>query len=158
MRWDNTVKQLVFRGHVFLRLGNFAVPRIFIFTDASMEHSSFIVLLSHFSYFYWATVRKSIRPRSHFLSISITEYIGNCTTGQEWSNGSLVFRVDMSSLAFLGFSAFSEAVTYFHGLDADQESCENNMSAEKNCFTVAASLVQFCPYFLFHIVENHMIF
>ena len=29
-------------------LGDFAVPRIFIFADAGSEHSSFIVLLSYF--------------------------------------------------------------------------------------------------------------
>ena len=47
-----TVKQDISADTLFSRLGDFAVPRILIFADAGTEHSSFIVLLSHISYFY----------------------------------------------------------------------------------------------------------
>ena len=54
-----TVKQDISADTLFSLLGDFAVPRILIFADAGTEHSSFIVLLSRISYFYWI-IRKSM--------------------------------------------------------------------------------------------------
>ena len=65
-----TVKQDISADTLFPRLGDFAVPRILIFADAGTEHSSFIVLLSHISYFYWI-IRKSRRPQFLFLALNI---------------------------------------------------------------------------------------
>ena len=47
----DTVKQDISADTLFSLLGNFAVPRIVIFADAGIEHSSVIVLLSHISLF-----------------------------------------------------------------------------------------------------------
>ena len=64
-RWRNhvgnivrvsTVKQDISADTLFPRLGDFAVPRILIFADAGTEHSCFIVLLSHISYFFLTAV------------------------------------------------------------------------------------------------------
>ena len=56
VQFQNTVEQDISADTLFPRFGDFTVPRILIFADAGTEHSSFIVLLSHISYFYWTAV------------------------------------------------------------------------------------------------------
>ena len=101
-----TVKQDISADTLFSRLGDFAVPRILIFADAGTEHSSFIVLLSHISYFF-SIICKS-RRQFLFLAMNILLAQGYiyCTT-----------RVKQSQCSIL-------------------ENRENNMSAEISCFTV----------------------
>jgi len=53
-----------------LLVGDFAVLRILIFANGGTKHSSFIVLLLHFSYFY-LIIRKSRKSQFLFLELNI---------------------------------------------------------------------------------------
>jgi len=48
----NTVKQVILADMFFPQLGDFSVSWILIFVDADTEHSSVIVLLSYFEYYF----------------------------------------------------------------------------------------------------------